>query len=76
MIDSIVIIRNYSKQFMIASILILCNYSAVLYADLPYGLGLAEWDEKAPTEAELVKLLRGYLYLKPDQRMLLRGHVG
>ena len=50
--------------------MILCNYSAVLYADLPYGLGLAEWDEKAPTEAELVKLLRGYLYLKPDQRML------
>ena len=44
--------------------------TAALYADLSYGLGLADWDVAAPTEEALTSLLQGFVYLKGNRDLV------
>lgn len=41
-----------------------------LYADLPYGVGVADWDMAAPTEDQLKTLLEGFMFLKGNKALV------
>ncbi len=41
-----------------------------LYADLPYGVGIAEWDAAAPTEDQLKTLIEGFMFLKGKESLV------
>jgi hypothetical protein len=41
-----------------------------LYADLPYGVGIADWDAAAPTEDQLKTLLEGFMFLKGNKALV------
>ena len=44
--------------------------TAALYADLSYGLGIADWDQEPPTEESITSLLRGFVYLKGNRSLV------
>ncbi len=41
-----------------------------LYADLPYEVGVADWDAAAPTEDQLKTLLEGFMFLKGNKALV------